>query len=364
VKIIHTEASTGWGGQEIRILKEAIGMRKKGYEIVFVTEINARLKLEAEKNNFRTYDMSFKRKNWLFSFFKLKKIFKQEKVSIVNTHSSLDAWLAGITAKIIGIPVIRTRHLSAKVKPGINSFLLYNYLANFVVTTCAKIIPIIAKQSNKPLKFFQSIPTGINPKEIIVNKKDVISFRQEFNIQQDDILVGTVCFMRSWKGIEEFFQAAYHLKDKKNLRWVIIGGGHIETYRKKAKDYQVDNIIIFTGHLQNPYHAIDALDIFTLLSSANEGVSQASLQAAFLKKPIIATPTGGLCEVCIDGKTGFLVPIFSYECVVKAVIKLAENHNLRKTFGLNANQLVLEKFTYEKMLCQMNQIYQSFKMNF
>ena len=34
-KILHLEASSGWGGQEMRILREAQGMRERGYEVIF-----------------------------------------------------------------------------------------------------------------------------------------------------------------------------------------------------------------------------------------------------------------------------------------------------------------------------------------
>ena len=362
MKIIHTEASKGWGGQEIRILKEALGMRERGYDIIFITECGAVLNEKAKKNNFKSYCVSFNKRSWVFSFFKLLKIFKKEKADIINTHSSLDAWIAGITARVANIPIIRTRHLSAKVRKGINSKIVYNYLADFVITTCAKIIPMLSNQSKKSLKFFRSIPTGIDTNEIKTKSEEVLSFRKKYNIKSSDTLIGMVCFMRSWKGIEDFFKAAYHLKDEQNLRWMIIGEGHIETYKQKAKDYQVDGKIIFTGHIEKPYNAIAALDIFSLLSTANEGVSQASLQAAFLKKPLITTSTGGLDEVCLDGKTGFIVSLFSYKEVSKAILKLQKNAEMRKKFGENAHQLVLKKFTHLKMLDDVESIYQKCKI--
>ncbi len=32
IRVIHLEASPGWGGQEIRVLREAEGLRDRGYE--------------------------------------------------------------------------------------------------------------------------------------------------------------------------------------------------------------------------------------------------------------------------------------------------------------------------------------------
>ncbi|PIS01851.1 MAG: hypothetical protein COT84_00045 [Chlamydiae bacterium CG10_big_fil_rev_8_21_14_0_10_35_9] len=356
MNILHLEASTGWGGQEIRILKEAIGMRQKGHTIVFVIAKGGILAKKARENNFQVYELFFAKKYWLFTLFALFNICTKENIQLVNTHSSLDAWIGGIAAKLLRLPVVRTRHLSAKVKKGLNSRIIYNYLADFVVTTCAKIVPILSEQSKKPLAYFKSIPTGIEPNRVSYQENDALSFRKKYHIAEDDILIGMVCFMRSWKGIEDFFGAAKILKNHKNLKWMIIGKGHSETYIKKAKEMQLEDQIIFTGHLDNPFTAIGALDIFTLLSTANEGVSQASLQAAFLKKPLITTPTGGLCEVCLNGKTGIVVPIHSPEKVAEAILRLT-NESLRKECGENAHNLVKKQFYFEKTISDMEKVY-------
>ncbi len=77
-------------------------------------------------------------------------------------------------------------------------------------------------------------------------------------------------------------------RDVPHLKWILIGGGHEESYRKKAQELSLPNWI-FTGHLINPFPAIASLDHFALLSNAHEGVSQASLQAAYLEKPLLMT---------------------------------------------------------------------------
>ena len=107
--------------------------------------------------------------------------------------------------------------------------------------------------------------------------------------------------------------------------------------------------------------AIGALDAFALLSTANEGVSQAILQAAFLGKPLIATEVGGLREVCIDGKTGISVPPFHPEAVAQAVLALKESGELRRQLGKNGRHLVEERFTFQKTLDQMEEVYGAVK---
>ena len=165
--------------------------------------------------------------------------------------------------------------------------------------------------------------------------------------------------MRSWKGVDDFIKAVKILKDCKNIKWIVIGGGHKDKYIQFAKDEKLQNVI-FTGHLENPYYAIDALDIFLLLSTAHEGVSQASLQAALFEKPLITTKTGGLKDVCIHNETGINVDVFSPKQVAESVLFLQKNKQIAKNLAKKARKRVLKNFTQEKMISQMLEIYDKF----
>lgn len=349
--ILHTESSNGWGGQEIRILKEAMGLQKRGHEVIFAVVRGGKLVEYARKAGFTVYEIDFKRSKIFSVLRQLFRIIRKHGISVVNTHSSLDAWMGGIAARIARCKVIRTRHLSTPVRGGLNALLLYRGLADFIVTTSSAIIPDIAKKAHLPLTRFQCIPTGVEPFQ--VDAKKVQEFRESLGVKETDILIGTVCVVRSWKGIQDLIEAARLLKDQPHLKWVVVGGGYLDNFRPLV---DASTPLTFTGHLEDPSAALGALDIFTLLSTAHEGISQASLQAAFLKKPLVTTTIGGLPEVCLEGITGILVPPSSPQKVAEAVLKLAHDPLLRKEYGNRAHQLVKEKFTLQHTLDGMENV--------
>ncbi len=357
MNILHLEASPGWGGQEMRILLEAEGMRSRGHTVVLGVMQGGRLIEEARAKGFTVYELNFKRHAWVLCYWQLLQIFWKHKIDLVNTHSSLDSWIGGIAARMARKKLIRTRHLSTAVKPGINSRLVYGFLADFVVTTCASIISPIAHQSKKALHLFQSIATGVDPERIQASEAERMAFRTELGLSSDDFVVGTACFMRSWKGIDDLLEAAHLLRHVPKLKWVVIGGGHAERHHKKAEELGLGGVVYFTGHRPQPFPAIGALDVFALLSTANEGVSQAILQAAYLSKPLIATSTGGLCEVCLDGETGFLVPCFAPRAVADRVLRFYHDRHLSERLGRKARELVLDQFTLQKTLDGMEEVY-------
>lgn len=358
MRFLHTEGSTGWGGQEMRILYESLALRSKGHEIIFVVQKRGALADRARNYGFAVYEASFEKKAYPLTLLKLIHLIKLHHIDLIITHSSSDAWIGGIAARCSGKKVIRMRHLSTHIKGGLNSRLLYNYLADFIVTTSSAILPMIKQQARIEDRRITCVPTGVDPKKMEYAEEEVKRFRDNLGLKKGDLLVGSVCFVRSWKGIGDFLQAAHLLKDDTHIRFIVVGGGYLDSYQKMAKDLGLDKTVIFTGHLENPLIATAALDVFVLLSTAHEGISQASLQAAYLSKPLITTPIGGLPEVCLDEVTGFIVPPHNPQEVVNKIL-LLQDPNLRASMGKAAKELACEQFLFDKTVEDMEKIYAS-----
>ncbi len=358
MRILHTESSNGWGGQEIRILRESVGMRKRGHEIIMAVAKGGGLVAKAREEDFTVYEINFSKSKGGLCLLQLLSIISKNKIDLVNTHSSLDAWIGGIAARFARKKVVRTRHLSTPIRKGLNSRLLYNKLVDFIVTTSSGIISSIVQQSKIAPEHCRMIATGVEPEKLQPTDVEISQFREQWGIKPDDCLVGTACVVRSWKGIQDLMKAAHLLRDIKQLKWVIIGGGYLDQFTGLAQELGLDHILFFTGHLENPYPAIAALNIFTLLSTANEGISQACLQAAYLERPLVCTTIGGLPEVCRNQETGILVPPHSPKEVASAVLSLYDEPEKRVVMGKRARQLVENNFTLQHTLDQMEQVYQ------
>lgn len=359
MKILHTEASPGWGGQEIRILNEAVGMRERGHELYFAVQKGGGLVAPLRKAGFLVKEMHFTKRRALATFFSLLLFILRNKIEVINTHSSLDSWIAGCVGRLLSKRVVRTRHLSTAIRKGWNSKLLYNFLASYVVTTCAEVVPTIQKQASLPAARISSIPTGINPKMVQVDSKEVDRLRERFGFEKDDIIVGSLSIFRGWKGIADLLHAAKLLQGEKKIKFLLVGSGVSEEYfRALHRELGLEKSVFFAGHLSPPFAALEVMDVFTLLSWAHEGVSQASLQAAYLQKPLVTTETGGLKEVCLHESTGLLVPKNAPEAVAKAIMRLSTDATLRQQMGIKAKTLVEEKFLFERTINEMERVYE------
>ncbi len=358
MRILHTEASPGWGGQEIRILREALGMRARGHTVLLAVRKGALLADRARREGLQVYELPFKRKTDLRTFWALLRLIRREKIDLINTHSSRDSWLAGMAARLMRRALVRTRHCCTASRPGINSFLLYRGLADQVVTTCEETRRRICLEARLSPERCHSIPTGLKANEVTADAAAIADFRQQWGIAPTDCLVGTACVLRYWKGISHLMEAAKILEARSDIRWMVVGAGvSHDFFMEERRQLGLEEKVIFTGHLDNPHTAIAAMDIFTLLSLAHEGVSQSSLQAAHLSRPLITTPIGGLGEVCIPGVTGLQVPLAHPKKVAEAVVELAADPERRAHFGKAAHELVASRFTFDGMIDAMEAVY-------
>ena len=130
IRVLHTEWSDGWGGQEIRIINEMIALREKKIEVFLACRDHSTIKQKALQNNIKVFILPFRGNIDLITLFHLKKIIKQYSINIVNTHSGKDTWVGGLAAKLAGIKFIRTRHLSNRINPSRLNFI--NELADYI----------------------------------------------------------------------------------------------------------------------------------------------------------------------------------------------------------------------------------------
>ena len=90
------------------------------------------------------------------------------------------------------------------------------------------------------------------------------------------------------------------------IKCAIIGTGDLESEVKEVADRLHLRVNLdFLGYLNNPMKVLHSSSVL-LMTSVSEGTPMSALEAMTLGVPIVSTPTDGLCEVVIDGSTGFL----------------------------------------------------------
>lgn len=358
--ILHTESSTGWAGQEMRIILEAREMKKLGHHIIIAVQPGSGIIPAIDQEGLEKEILTMKKKAFMISISHLINIISRYNVDIVNTHSSWDSWIASIAARLSRRrPVIlRTRHLSTPVSKGILSRIVYQYLPHLIVTTGNSIRESLININRFPENKIISIPTGVDF-DIFYPMPVNNALRSKLGISPEEKAIGTIAALRSWKGHDYLLEAAKILIEKrKDIKFVIAGDGPKYNHLiEKAASLGIKDYVLFLGHRNDIPDVLSMLDIIVLPSYANEGVSQSILQAMAMEKSVVACNTGSIPEVVHDKETGILVESKNPQVLVEGITFMFDNPDIAKKLATNAKKLVELKYSLKNMVDEVEKIY-------
>lgn len=356
MKIVHTEASCGWGGQEIRILEEARGLIARGHEVSLLCPPEARIFAEAPRFGVPTSALPIGRKR-LPGLLALRRWLTQNPPDVINTHSSTDSWLAGLACTMIPNPpaIVRTRHISAPIAVNVASRWLYGRSAKHVVTTGEALRQTLINELGLSPAHVTSVPTGIDTARFIPGDKHTA--RRLLGLDTDRNYLGIVATLRSWKGHSYLLEAFAQLNAPQWHLLIIGEGPQMENLTVQIARLSLQEQVTLVGQQTNPDDWLRALDIFCLPSYANEGVPQSLMQAMLTGLPIITTPVGAILEAVSDADTALIVPPKNSEALAAAIERLITNPSLAAELGQRARTRAEVRFSLEAMLDRMEQIF-------
>ena len=94
------------------------------------------------------------------------------------------------------------------------------------------------------------------------------------------------------------------------------------------------------------------------LSSLNEGTPVSLIEAQAANKPIVTTNVGGVGDVTIPNQTALLSPSKDLEAFSHNLLQLVDSQELRFKMGNSGNDFVEEKYSYKRLVGDMDSLYE------
>jgi glycosyltransferase involved in cell wall biosynthesis len=373
MRIVHTESSRGWGGQEIRILNEAAGMIGRGHEVLLLCTPRSRIEAEAVRFGVPTEALPIARKNlqgvravhgWLKS--RHESAGGIRRADVINTHSSTDSWLVALACASFkhAPPIVRTRHISAAVPNDLATRWLYGKASRMIVTTGESLRQALIDDNRLNPNKIVSIPTGIDMTHFRPPTADERRVaREKIGAPAEAFVVGIAATLRSWKGHRFLIEAIGRCtasRPELAMRLVIVGDGpQRAALEQQVKDSALKGHVCFAGDQSDVVPWLHAFDLFALPSYANEGVPQALLQAMGCALPAVTTDAGAIPEIAQHGETAYVVAKEDSGALAEALVLLANDPQLRTRLGENACALVRERHGFHAMLDRMEAVFRT-----
>jgi glycosyltransferase involved in cell wall biosynthesis len=361
--ILHTIETGGPGGAETVMLELASGLDPKRFRSLALLPGGPWLPAQLKSRDI-PYVIAESRVWYDFKLLRaLLRIVRQEKVDLIHSHLPGQNFYSCVTAKLTGRKIIATYH-SALRPSGRDGF--RSTIKSWTVRNTATAIVVVSDYLRRAFEL-ERFPR--DKVFLIYNGIDLSRFRQscggklraELGWQGEMKLVGMVANFRRSKGYEYFVRAARQVADKIPDAAFVAVGDIDDTLRGRMRELlhklDLESRFHFMGFRSDIPQVLHDLDVF-VLSSTDEGLSIATIEAMAAGRPVVVTRSGGPQEIVQDGKTGFLVPPADPETLAARVCEILLHPELGARLGAAAGKDVEERFALSRMVGEYEALYQ------
>lgn len=359
MKILHINTERTWRGGEQQTFNLLEGLKKQNISSQLVCQPGSPMAEKAKKAQIEVFPIAMHGEADLLASFRIRSLINRFNYNILHSHTSHAhtlAFLASFGTKTRRLVTRRVdfsifRHSFLKL-----SGIKYRYMADFYVAISHKIKDVLVNDGIQAGRIFV-VHSGINPNRFDNAVKNYLI--DEFNIKDNEQLVINVAHLAGHKGQQYLVRAVPLVLSKiPTARFFIIGGGELmEELQTLAASLGIKQELIFTGFRRDVGAFYQIADLF-VMSSVQEGLGTAVLDAMALGKPVVATHSGGIPEIINDGETGRLVAPADPIALAGGIVEMLTYTDRAKQMAGQGRTVVRKKFTIEAMVEKNIKVYQ------
>ncbi|MFA7663128.1 MAG: glycosyltransferase family 4 protein [Patescibacteria group bacterium] len=187
--------------------------------------------------------------------------------------------------------------------------------------------------------------------------------KAELGIEADESVITFVGGMDEahyFKGVNYLIQAFARLSYQ-NCKLLLIGQGClVEKYRQLARELKVDDRVIFVkaGH-ESLAKFLNLSDVLVLPSFETESFGMVLIEAMACARPVIASRLPGVDEVFTDRQEGYYFEPKNVEDLKEKLMLIIRDKSLSQQMGYNGLTLVQQKYDWNKIVDELERIYQN-----
>jgi N-acetyl-alpha-D-glucosaminyl L-malate synthase BshA len=360
-----------YGGSGVVATELGIALSEEGHEVHFISyDQPFRLDLSSEKIFYHEvtvpdYPLFEYTPYELNLTSKLVDVAIHEKLNILHVHYAIPHASAAVNAKQIlatygiEIPIVTTLHGTDITLLGKDKS--FKPVIEYAINMSDAVTVVSEDLRRETLEHFnikrkvQTIPNFIDMS--LYQQKSDVNFRRSF-AKQDEFLITHISNFRKVKRVKDVVKIFEKVNRKIPSKLLMIGDGPERIKAEEiSRELGLENKVKFLGKLRVIEKILAVSDVF-VLPSTTESFGLVALEAMASRTVVISTNRGGISEVNIEGKTGFLSDVGDLDKMAGDTIKLLKSPELLELFKVNA-LAHSRSFTLEKVLPKYNTIYQN-----
>jgi glycosyltransferase involved in cell wall biosynthesis len=292
--------------------------------------------------------------------YRLERIIRREKVSVVHVRSRAPAFSALAAARRTRTPLVATYHgLYAAASPLKRWYNGVMTRGDVVIANSAFTRDHILSEHHIRADRIELIPEGVDtsifdPAEI--NPDRVAAVRASWGGAQGDgrAVILVAARLTGWKGHRVAIEALARSASRERARLVFVGRGEKNSYAAALSAAAADAGVALTiaGPCADMAAVFLTADVVAAPSTEPETFGRSVAEAGAMARIVVASDLGGTAETVVDGQTGLLAPagdIGAWAAAFDRALNLSPDE--RAIMGIAAWTRVREHYSMTRM-CQ------------
>ncbi|PGM72177.1 hypothetical protein CN952_14875 [Bacillus cereus] len=295
--------------------------------------------------------------------FKFIRNLREDAPIIVHTYLYWANILGGIATRCANIKFLITSRRSLGLFKDRKKFM---QKVENIVNIFTDVITVnsqgVQRDTEKREKFIKDkvilIYNGVDHKRFTKKTQCGLS-KSDLGINENQIVITNISNLIHYKGHMDFIEAmSLVIEEKPDAVAVLVGrdGGMLNQIINKAKELGIEKNIKILGTRNDIVDILNITDI-QVLSSYEEGFSNAILEGMASSLPLVVTDVGGNSEAVCDGINGFVIPPKNSRILSEKLLEIIKDENKRIDMGIESRKFIEEKFTIDKMLQEYQGMY-------
>jgi glycosyltransferase involved in cell wall biosynthesis len=363
VRVLYTVNRMDVGGSQTHLVQVLRLLDRRRYEPMLCCLSGHGALLETAKETGATVVSAglggLKSPAALGALIRLARFMRGARIDVVHNYLLRANVVGTLAARLAGVPVVLTSKRGCHDRRGLElaAARISNRLADCVTANAEAVRAFVHENESCPLDKMVVIPSGTDTDRFA--PLPPADYKARIGVPSDRPVVGIVTRQRVRKGVEEFLRAMAIVRDRVPAACAVVVG----EVSLDAATLDLVRTLGLEGHLYllgaraDMAEVLSAFDLF-VLSSHDEGMSNAILEAMAMRKPVVATDVGGTGEVVQAGRTGLLVPPKDPQPLAEAITQvLTAPADTVAAMGERGRAVVVERFSARAMVRQMEDLY-------
>jgi glycosyltransferase involved in cell wall biosynthesis len=354
--VFHVDDSRNLRGGERQVLYLAAELEKLGCTNRIVCRSGSPLDREAQGRGIETIHLPFLFEGDPVSVGRLAREVKNavarlglESLPILHAHTGHAA--AAVQAAGRKAPSLRIVHRRVDFRLPKKASSTRKYAGADIVIALSKAIETILVGAGIDGSKIRVIPSAVDLAAFGGSPNPDFKERlfRDFGIPSASLLIGSLMAMVPHKDPLNLVAAAeMAVRADKRCHFLIAGEGPLlQEARTMVKKLGVEGHVHLPGQREDNADLLRVFDLF-VLSSREEGLGSALLEAMACGLPLVGTDAGGIPELIEDGRNGFVVPKENPAALAGAILRLAGDAELRARTG-KASLEMSRRYSTERM---------------